>query len=127
MTHNIQCRECKATASVPFCELPTDWNNIQENQDNGPAYYGTCPTCHHPEHEKLTLVRDKSQAIGEFLEWLPTQGIHLCTFHYQDNQYRTAYTPITELLAKFFDIDLDKLENEKLAMLDSLRRRNIIT
>ena len=26
----------------------------------------------HPEHDKLTLVRDKSQTIGEFLEWLPT-------------------------------------------------------
>ena len=78
----------------------------------------------HPEHDKLHLVKDKSQTIGEFLEWLPTQGIHLCTFHYQDNQYRTAYTPITELLAKFFDIDLDKLDDEKRQMLNNLRKNN---
>jgi len=82
---------------------------------------------HHPEHEKLATIQDKSQVIGEFLEWLPTQGVHLCTFHYQDDRYRTIYSSITQLLAKFFDIDLDKLETEKRAMLDHLRQKNTTT
>lgn len=29
----------------------------------------------YPEHEKLRAISDKSQAIGEFLEWLETGGL----------------------------------------------------
>ena len=33
----------------------------------------------YPEHEKLSAVREHSQAIGEFLEWLSqAEGISLC-------------------------------------------------
>ena len=33
----------------------------------------------YPEHEKLSAVREHSQAIGEFLEWLNhSEGISLC-------------------------------------------------
>jgi hypothetical protein len=81
----------------------------------------------HPEHEKLHLISDKSQTIGEFLEWLPTQGITLCTFHYNTEQYCPAMQTITTLLAKFFDIDLDKIETEKRAMLDNLRQKSTTT
>ena len=82
----------------------------------------------HPEHEKLAAIKDKSQTIGEFLEWLPTQGITLCTYYYgrkkgDDGGYCPAAASTTALLAKFFDIDLDKLESEKQQMLDSLREK----
>lgn len=36
----------------------------------------------YPEHDKLTQVREQSQAIGEFLEWLEGRGVNLC--RYQD-------------------------------------------
>jgi hypothetical protein len=31
----------------------------------------------YPEHAKLAAVSDRSQAIGEFLDWLGAQGVHL--------------------------------------------------
>lgn len=30
-----------------------------------------------PEHDKLHAVADETQAIGEFLDWLANQGVHL--------------------------------------------------
>lgn len=42
----------------------------------------------HPEHETT---------INKF----PTQGIHLCTYHYQNNQYQTS---TTDLLTKYLNI-----------------------
>jgi len=37
----------------------------------------------YPEHDKLTEVREQSQAIGEFLEWLEGQGVKLCRYQVQ--------------------------------------------
>jgi hypothetical protein len=31
----------------------------------------------HPEHDKLAEVQAETQAAGEFVDWLATQGIHL--------------------------------------------------
>lgn len=31
----------------------------------------------YPEHDKLSKIKDRSQAIGEFLEWLSGQGVNL--------------------------------------------------
>lgn len=84
----------------------------------------------YPEHEKLKLVKDKSQAIGEFLEWLQQQGILLCTERpgadedgYQD-AYRHHHESTENLLARFFNIDLTKIEAEKREMLDEMRKAN---
>lgn len=33
-----------------------------------------------PEHDKLTLVAAQTQAIGEFIEWLETQGVQLMRY-----------------------------------------------
>jgi hypothetical protein len=94
------------------------------------------------EHERLSLVKDKSQAIGDFVEWLAEKGIHLARYHahsegcYPDdvdseewptcgtseNKLTVDSTPITKLLAEHFDIDLDKLETEKRQMLADIRK-----
>lgn len=31
----------------------------------------------YPEHDKMLAVQDKTQAIGEFVEWLESQGVQL--------------------------------------------------
>ncbi len=88
-----------------------------------------------PEHDKLKLISGKSQAIGDFLEWTRAT---LCTTHeHADNcrgdsgrlmcglssgEYEEVRTPIRKLLAQYFDIDEQKLEDEKVAMLDAIRR-----
>ncbi len=96
------------------------------------------------EHERLSLIKDKSQAIGDFIEWLSGRGIRLCREHehtnacYEDDdpecQWPTCglrdgrligdHTPITKLLADYFDIDENKLEREKRQMLADIRKRS---
>ena len=93
----------------------------------------------YPEHEKLEKVKDKSQACGEFLEWLTgAQGYTLGEYHEHVEEctqvgYKVcgmssdvlypAPTVTRKLLAEFFEIDEDKLDKEKRAMLDELRAR----
>jgi predicted RNA binding protein YcfA (HicA-like mRNA interferase family) len=73
----------------------------------------------YPEHEKLAAISDKSQEIGEFLDWLQKQGWHLARYH--GHHLRTVHKPITSLLASYFEIDEGVLESEKRQMLDALR------
>lgn len=103
-----------------------------------------------PELKKMHAVKEKSQAIGEFLDiFLREQGIHLCRMHthnkncrgwdkergrynpdrstghceWFDGQYYAADYQVEKLLAKFFKIDLKKVEAEKQALLDYVRSR----
>ncbi len=78
----------------------------------------------YPEHERLARVRHKSQIIGEFLEHLRSEGVHLCRWH--EGKKYDEYIPIEEpstekVLADYFDIDLAVIEHEKEAMLDAIR------
>jgi hypothetical protein len=75
----------------------------------------------YPEHVKLRAVKDDSQKLGAFLDWLQEQGIAL----YHDEPEPLAVCLTTEkLLAKYFEIDLDKIETEKRAMLEEQRQLN---
>lgn len=94
----------------------------------------------YPEHEKLKAIADKSQVCGEFLEWLTgAQKYTLGEYHeHVDECYETgnkicdvstkklypAGYSLKRLLAKYFDIDEQKLEAEKLAMLEEQRAFN---
>lgn len=76
----------------------------------------------YPEHDKMADVHDKSQAIGEFVDWLSERGYVLATVQ---GARLVEGRPRTEsLLAKFFGIDLEVVEQEKRAMLDQLRAAN---
>ena len=73
----------------------------------------------YPEHEKLTTAKEQSQAIGEFLDlgrW------SLCEWREWDDA-RPSFEPvnINDALAEYFEIDQDKLEAEKRAMLAAIR------
>jgi hypothetical protein len=83
-----------------------------------------------PEHEKLKTMADKSQACGEFLEWLQMQGYVIARYHEHgdlcargciDERLHPATPNIPALLAEHFGIDQNRLEAEKRAMLDQLR------
>lgn len=76
-----------------------------------------------PQHDKLQEIQHLSQAIGEFLDWASEQGWHLAewnTTHFFDSMQPVGYTT-TNILARYFDIDLNVLEDEKLAMLEQIR------
>lgn len=79
----------------------------------------------YPEHEKLKLISDKSMAIGEFVDvFLQKKGINLCSYDKEEQEFYMDRTPITKLLAEFFQIDLNKLEEEKQHMLNQQRLQN---
>lgn len=93
----------------------------------------------YPEHEKLKRVSDKSQAIGEFLEWLTgTRGVELMRRRTAaeiealnddpsatDDDFDTdTLIPFrvkggfpAGLLAEYFEVDQGKLEAEKRSIL----------
>lgn len=96
----------------------------------------------YPEHEKLKLVKDKSQSIHEFIHWLNNKGILLAvradiegeevmaqiTNTDLEGEECAVYFPhnrnLTTMVAEFFDLDEYKLECEKLDMLDQIRKAN---
>jgi hypothetical protein len=79
-----------------------------------------------PECDKLLAVKDKSQVIGEFLEWLTSDE----TEYYIAERCRDtdslvpAHINTESLLARFFNIDLVKVEREKRAILANMRKIN---
>jgi hypothetical protein len=90
----------------------------------------------YPECEKLKAVHEKSQTIGEFLEWLEGEkGVTLAKGHEHDEDcdggpdnkcpigtdslYPLHYHT-EQLLAEYFKIDLRKVEAEHREMLKNL-------
>lgn len=79
----------------------------------------------YPEHEKLKKVSAQSQVFGEFIDWLRDDlGLELCHYHGRSESYHPDSRTVNELLALFFDIDLEKIEQEKEQMLSEVRKAN---
>jgi hypothetical protein len=83
------------------------------------------------ECEKLLNVSDKSQVIGEFLDWLKyKKEIVLCKLvrsksisMFEEDSHAPIFTPNEKLLAEYFNIDLDKVEQERRTMLKAIREK----
>ena len=79
----------------------------------------------YPECDKMIAVSKESHAIGNFLEWLNEQKIVLAEYGtergYRGTLFHT-HVSIEKLLAQYFEIDLDKVENERRRMLKDFRR-----
>lgn len=75
------------------------------------------------EIEKLLTVSDKSQIIGEFLEWL--QGERRLVICQSSDEYADTFWPalvtINGLLAEFFEIDMELVEKERREILERIR------
>jgi len=92
-----------------------------------------------PELDKLAAIKGKSQIIGEFLVWLSDErGLHLGEYHEHTDECQTfggcgmrqgelylASPGIENLLAEYFGIDLKKVAEEKDAVLDWERERQV--
>ena len=92
----------------------------------------------YPEHDKLELISGKSQAIYDFLEWLMGEkGLSLGEWVEVESltgrklqnrngepimRFMPAARDKRKLLAEFFELDLNKIEDEKRAMLDEMRK-----
>ncbi len=79
----------------------------------------------YPECEKMSAVKDKSQAIGEFLEWLGSEKeVFLAKWEldeYEDEYITRFLYSAEKLLAEFFNIDLNKVEQERRQILSELK------
>lgn len=75
----------------------------------------------YPEHEKLEGLDGSNQIVGDFIGWLGEQGYEICRW----NEGRTYCLPANvgrdQLIADHFEIDRDKLEQEKRQMLAALK------
>lgn len=81
-----------------------------------------------PECDRMLVVAPESQKIGEFLDWLSEQGIHLASYEeveeYRDEQLVVRHEPFDRLLARYFEIDLKKVEAERRAILAAIQTGN---
>jgi hypothetical protein len=75
----------------------------------------------YPEHEKLKGLGGANQIVGDFIEWLAERRIELAEWNPSGTYCMPIHRSRDDLLAEFFEIDRDKLEAEKRAMLASLR------
>jgi hypothetical protein len=79
-----------------------------------------------PELDRRSKILGESHKIGEFLDWLNQRGIHLATYEEWDEYRDPMLTPLTvsyeRLLADYFEIDLQRVEAERRAILEHLRR-----
>lgn len=74
----------------------------------------------YPEHEKLREVKRETQAICEFMEWLGRKkGYELVDCHDNSVSERPE-----QLVAEFYEIDLQEFSNEKDRMVEEMRRIN---
>jgi len=89
----------------------------------------------YPECEKLHAVHEESQKLGYFLDWLLGEyGMTLCKFEeaqydavldvdYPEGFYPT-YERINTILAKYFNIDMNKVDEERAQILEELRSKH---
>ena len=76
----------------------------------------------YPEHEKLQKVQGNSQAIGEFIDWLRYEKhIYLAESSGPNGGLYHQHVSDQDLLAEFYRIDRKALEEEKRAMLRTIR------
>jgi len=78
----------------------------------------------YPEHVKLQAINGKSQACYDFLQFLSTKGILLGRYDNMSGRLVTTAPPVMELLAEFFEIDMNKIEAEKRAMVEECVKLN---
>jgi hypothetical protein len=100
-----------------------------------------------PELDRMKAVTTESQQCGQFLEWLlGEKGYSIVTYHKHgpdcagwdedrgryhpsgedrcgasENELMPVHINIQQLLAEYFGIDLDKVENERRAILERIQ------
>jgi len=88
------------------------------------------------EVEKIVAAQERSRTLSEFLDWLSENEYSICRFeeHIRYSEEPGDFTPEgwyprrksnEQLLADFFEIDLDKVEEERRQILGNLRNEMV--
>lgn len=73
----------------------------------------------------MRAIVDKSEVVSEFFDWLQEEhGLELCEYKKSHSFPERTMKSKQFLIAGFFNIDMKKIEEEKLAMIDELRAAN---
>lgn len=70
---------------------------------------------------KKATFTDVTQEIANFLDHLQERGLELCMWDEEGEEYFASRRTKEQVIADYFNIDLDKIEKEKLAILQDLR------
>lgn len=74
-----------------------------------------------PECDRLSEVAPYSQKIGEFLDWCRAEKGWLLAGLTDEGDIGPVIYSVTKVLAEFFRIDLDKVEEERRSILEYIR------
>lgn len=126
----VSASACAACASVGlppcFSEAGCPYNRVSLTRPTGrktPRRPGM------PETMRLVAASSESQKIGEFLDWLNFElGVTLCVLDERSDSFQPArgmglFSTTERLLARYYGIDLDRVERERGRMLAYLRRK----
>lgn len=81
-----------------------------------------------PELDKQhAAIADGAHRIGEFLDWLGAQDVHLATRRGGKLIPYAHQGGFSGLIAGFYQIDLDVIERERRALLEHVRKINGIS
>lgn len=76
-----------------------------------------------PTLARMKEVQPESQAIGGFIEWLEENNMVICErVRSVDCPYLPVVYTIENLLARYFEIDMQAVERERRQILESLAK-----
>lgn len=73
------------------------------------------------ELDKMSAARVDAAIISEFIDFLEENGYAICEVELHD-QWWPVRKSYEQLLADYFEIDLKKVEEERRALLEELRK-----
>ncbi len=80
------------------------------------------------DYQLLIIESGQSELLGKFYDWLIEEGYVFAKWSPSENKYGdTELFPVSinpnQLFAEFFKIDLNKIEEERRAILEELRNK----
>lgn len=88
----------------------------------------------YPELDKIQKRKEsgESEIIGDFIEWYKRK-YEICEYRESEEDedgeifpegFYPLYIPTNKLLAEYFEIDLNKAEEERMQILEDIRKAN---
>jgi len=74
-----------------------------------------------PELDKIGAIKEQSQTIGEFLDWLSEEGFTICEWDEDRQEFLTHHQSIEERLGDYFGIDVEEAARERQRILDAIQ------
>ncbi len=75
----------------------------------------------YPEHDKLRAMCKDSQLLHNFLEFAAERDVHLSRYANEHELDTMSQRDEDALLAEFTGVDMNKVEEEKRAMIEELQ------